>query len=112
MVRLRESVVSGTPTVVEIPAAETTVDFSQYVTNTAVVPTTITIEVVGTAGADANAVTFTMSVNGVTQGGDGKITLTTGTSFQPNLRSLLPPLSFSFAAKLVPSTLLVQSARR
>ena len=99
MGRLRESVVSGTPTVVEIPAAETTVDFSQYVTNTAVVPTTITIEVVGTAGADANAVTFTMSVNGVAQGGDGKMTLNTGTPLLTEFTFPATTLSLSFAAR-------------
>ena len=93
------TVVSGTSSVVEIPAAETTVDFSQYVTNTAVVPTTITIEVIGTAGDDANSVTFTMSVNGVAQGGDGKMTLNTGTPLLTEFTFPATTLSLSFAAR-------------
>ena len=93
------TVVSGTSSVVEIPAAETTVDFSQYVTNTAVVPTTITIEVIGTAGDDANSVTFTMSVNGVAQGDDGKMTLTTGTPLLTEFTFPATTLSLSFAAR-------------
>ena len=93
------TVVSGISSVVEIPAAETTVDFSQFVTNTAVSPTTITIEVIGTAGDDANSVTFTMSVNGVAQGGDGKMTLNTGTPLLTEFTFPATTLSLSFAAR-------------
>ena len=94
MVRPGKSAVSRTPTVVDIPAAETTVDFSQYVTNTAVVPTTITIEVSGTVG-DANSVEFTMKVNGA----DEKMTLNTGSQFTTEFTFPATTLSLSFAAR-------------
>ena len=57
-----ETVVSGTPSVVEVPAAETVVDFSTYITHTSVVATIITVEIAGTAG-DVNSVEFTIKVN-------------------------------------------------
>ena len=59
-----ETVVSGTPSVVEIPAAETTVDFSELITNVQLTPTTIAVEIAGTYGGDENSVVFTMKVNG------------------------------------------------
>ena len=83
----------------EIPAAETTVDFSQYITNAAVVPTTITIEVVGTTGADENSVEFTMNVNGQPQGADSKMTLSPGSPFTTEFTFPATTLSLSFAAR-------------
>ena len=80
----------------EIPAAETTVDFSQYITNAAVVPTTITIEVVGTTGADENSVEFTMNVNGQPQGADSKMTLSPGSPFTTEFTFPATTLSLSF----------------
>ena len=66
-----ETVVSGTPSVVEISAAETTVDFSEQITNVQLTPTTIAVEIAGTYGDGEDSVVFTMSVNGQTQGSDG-----------------------------------------
>ena len=83
----------------EIPAAETTVDFSQYITNAAVVPTTITIEVIGTAGDDANSVTFTMNVNGQPQGNDGKLTLNTDSQLTTEFTFSATTLSLSLCCK-------------
>ena len=83
----------------EISAAETTVEFSQYVTNTVLVPTTITIEVSGTVGADANSVEFTMNVNGQPQGDGGKMTLNTGSQFTTEFTFPATTLSLSFASR-------------
>ena len=83
----------------EVPAAETTVEFSRYVTNTALVPTTITIEVSGTVGADANSVEFTMNVNGAAQGDGGKMTLNTGSVFTTEFTFPATTLSLSFASR-------------
>ncbi len=52
------------PSVVEVPAAETTVEFSQQITNAQLTPTTIAVEISGTYGGDENSVVFTMKVNG------------------------------------------------
>ena len=58
---------------------------------------TVTIEIAGTYGADANSVVFTMSVNGQTQGSDGKLTLTTDESLFTfwTCGGVSLPLSFS-----------------
>ena len=48
----------------EVPAAETTVEFSQQITNAQLTPTTIAVEISGTYGGDENSVVFTMKVNG------------------------------------------------
>ena len=42
----------------EVPAAETTVDFSEQITNVQLTPTTIAVEIAGTYGGDANSVVF------------------------------------------------------
>ena len=83
----------------DIPAAETTVDFSQYITNTAVVPTTIAIEVIGTTGADGNSVEFTMKVNGEDQGSGGKMTLSANSQFTTEFTFPATTLSLSFSAR-------------
>ena len=51
-----------TPSVVEIAAAETTVEFTPYNTHTSLAATTITIEVASTKSVDGGS--FTSSVNG------------------------------------------------
>ena len=79
----------------EVPAAETTVEFSRYVTNTALVPTTITIEVSGTVGGDANSVEFTLSVNGAGE----QQTLNAGSQFTTEFTFPATTLSLSFSAR-------------
>ena len=63
MAKIEEAVVSGTPFVVEVAAAETTVEFSTYITHTAVSATTITIVVSETKSVENSK--FTAVVNGV-----------------------------------------------
>ena len=82
----------------EVPAAETVVDFSTYITHTSVAATTLTIEIEGTTGADST-VEFTMKVNGETQGEGGKITLTTDASLTTEWTYPGTTLSLSFAAR-------------
>ena len=49
----------------EVPAAETTVDFSEFITDTRLSPTVLTIEIPGATGGNAeDTCTFKMSVNG------------------------------------------------
>ena len=61
--KTEETVVLGIPSVVEVAAAETTVEFSTYITHTAVSATTITIEISETKSVDAGS-SFTPTVNG------------------------------------------------
>ena len=94
-----ETVVSGTPSVVEISAAETTVDFSELITNVQLTPTVITVEVAGTYGDNANSVVFTMSVNGQSQGSDGKLTLNADDSLTTEWTYPGTTLSLSFSSR-------------
>ena len=83
------------PSVVEVPAAETTVDFSQQITNVQLTPTVITVEVTGTTGADENSVVFTMKVNGAdaAQTLSAESVLTTAWTYEGTT------LSLSFSAR-------------
>ena len=58
-----ETVILGTSSVVEVPAAETTVSFEAYNTHTSVPPTVITFEM-SVQRAGANSGQFTFLVNG------------------------------------------------
>ena len=78
----------------EIPAAETTVEFSEQITGAQITPTTITIEISGTTG-DANTVEFTVSVNGAGE----KQTLSTGSQFTTEFTFPATTLSLSFASR-------------
>ena len=79
----------------EVPAAETTVEFSQQITNVQLTPTTIAIEIAGTYGADANSVAFTMKVNGA----DEEKTLSTDASLTTAWIYEGTTLSLSFSAR-------------
>ena len=59
----KETVVSGTPSVVDIPATETIVSFQAYNTHTSIIPTVITFEM-SVQRAGANTGRFTFLVNG------------------------------------------------
>ena len=83
----------------EVSAVETTVNFSQYITDTAISATTITIEVIGTEGGNDQSVEFTMKVNGEDQGSGGKMTLTTGSVFTTEFTFPATTLSLSLAAR-------------
>ena len=83
----------------EVAAVETTVQFDQYITDTAVSPTTIVIEVAGTAGADSQSVAFTMSVNGEAQGEGGSLELSVGSTLTTEFTFPATTLSLSFSAR-------------
>ena len=59
----KETVILGTSSVMEVPAAETTVSFEAYNTHTSVTPTVITFEM-SVQRAGANSGQFTFLVNG------------------------------------------------
>ena len=85
----------------EVPAAETTVDFSEFATHTQVQATTIVIEY-GAASDGAGAATITMSVNGKTEGGDagnGEITISPGTPYTTSWTFDATTLSLSFPSR-------------
>ena len=99
--RLRETVFSSGPSVVEVPAAETTVELSEFDTHTQVQATTITIEY-GAASDGDGAATITMSVNGSPEGGDGqdgKITISPGTPYTTSWIFEATTLSLSFTSR-------------
>ena len=89
------------PLVVEVPAAETTVELSEFDTHTQVQATTITVEY-SAASDGAGAATITMSVNGKTEGGDGQdgvITITPGTAYTTSWTFDATTLSLSFSSR-------------
>ena len=83
----------------DIPAAKTTVDFSDSITNVRITPMTTTVKVAGTSGANESSVVFTMKVNGDTQGGDGKLTLNAAASPTTEWTYEGTILSLSFSAR-------------
>ena len=97
---MRGTIVSSSPPVVEVPAAETTVDFSEFATHTQVQATTITIEY-GAASDGDGAATITMSVNGKAEGGDGDgvITITPDTPYTTSWIFEATTLSLSFPSR-------------
>ena len=88
------------PLVVEVPAAETTVELSEFDTHTQVQATTLTIEY-GAASDGDGAATITMSVNGKTEGGDGNgvINITPGTPYTTSWIFDATTLSLSFSSR-------------
>ena len=86
----------------EVPAAETTVDFSNFDTHTQVQATSITIEYGAVSdGADGTA-TITMSVNGKAEGGDeqdGVISITPGNAYTTSWTFDATTLSLSFSSR-------------
>ena len=75
----------------EVPAVETTVDFSVFITDTKISPTVLTIEIPGTTGGNQESTcTFKMSVNGegVNGGGDLTALFTTSWVFDATTLSL------------------------
>ncbi len=75
----------------EVAAAETTVDFSVFITDTKISPTVLTIEIPGTTGGDQESTClFKMSVNGegVNGGGDLTALFTTSWVFDATTLSL------------------------
>ena len=79
----------------EVPATETTVDFSEQITNAQLTPTTIAVEIAGTYGGDANSVVFTMKVNGA----DEEKTLNADASLTTEWTYEGTTLSLSFSAR-------------
>ena len=66
----------------EVPAAETTVDFSVFITDTKISPTVLTIEIPGTTGGNEETTcTFKMSVNGQEANGGSDLTALFTTSW-------------------------------
>ena len=88
------------PLVVEVPAAETSVELNEFDTHTQVQATTIAIEY-GAASDGAGAATITMSVNGKTDGGDGNgvINITPGTPYTTSWIFDATTLSLSFSSR-------------
>ena len=87
---------------VEVPAAETTVEFSEFDTHTQVQATTIVIEYGAVSNGAGGAATITMSVNGSPEGGagqDGKITITPGTPYTTSWTFDATTLSLSFTSR-------------
>ena len=85
----------------EVPAAETTVELSEFATHTQVQATTITIEYEA-ASAPSDAATITMSVNGKAEGGDGQdgvINITPGTPYTTSWTFDATTLSLSFSSR-------------
>ena len=84
------------PSVVEVSAVETTVDFSEFITDTKISPTVLIIEVPGTTGGNAEETcTFKMSVNG--EEADLTAAFTTSWVFEATILSLsLGPRSTAF----------------
>ena len=83
----------------EISAAETTVDFSEQITNVQLTPTTIAVEIAGTYGDGADSVVFTMSVNGEAQGSDSKMTLSAESALTTAWTYPGTTLSLSFSSR-------------
>ena len=79
----------------DVPAAETAVEFSQQITNAQLTPTVITVEIAGTAGADDQSVVFTMKINGA----DEEKTLSTDASLTTEWIYPGTTLSLSFSAR-------------
>ena len=85
----------------EVPAAKTTIEFSEFATHTQVQATTITIAY-GAVSNGNGAATITMSVNGKTEGGDGqdgKITITPGNAYTTSWTFDATTLSLSFSSR-------------
>ena len=85
----------------EVPAAKTTIEFSEFATHTQVQATTITIAY-GAVSNGNGAATITMSVNGKTEGGDGqdgKITITPGNAYTTSWTFDGTTLSLSFSSR-------------
>ena len=87
------------PPVVGIHTAETTVEYNEQITGAQITPTTISIEVIGTTGGDANSVEFTMNVNGQPQGTDSKMTLNTDSRLTTAFTFPATTLSLSFTSR-------------
>ena len=87
------------PPVVGIHTAETTVEYNEQINGVQITPTTISIEVIGTAGGDANSVEFTMNVNGQPQGTDSKMTLNTDSRLTTEFTFPATTLSLSFTSR-------------